>query len=246
MEGHNGSREEGTGCVAHGSSQCAGARGWPHIRRNGRGTDVSAHQRLPPDAFAYYVALGDARSHQAVAKHYGVSKRAVSKRAKEEHWRERLSDIEQATRAKSETRAQEELEAIRTDQVLQQSDLYAAIREIATPGRMKAVTASLIKAAVQDGDVQAARLLYDRLLGRARSEALVGNELGLPESLEKASDVKQAANEILKAVAQGKMSPEDGQKSVAIIEAARKAVETEELEQRIAKLEEHSKRGIRP
>ena len=38
--------------------------------------------------------------------------------------------------------------------------------------------------------------------------------------------MKQAANKILKAVAQGKMSPEDGQKSVAIIEAARKAVET--------------------
>ena len=203
---------------------------------------MSAHQRLPPDAFAYYVALGDGRSHQAVANHYGVSKRAVTKRAKEEHWSDRLSDIEQATRAKSESRAQEELEAIRTDQVLQQSDLHAAMREVATPGRMKAVTAALIKAAVQDGDVQAARLLFDRLLGRARSEALIGNELGLPESLEKASDVKQAANEILKAVAQGKMSPEDGQKAASVIEAARKAVETEELEQRIIELEQHARR----
>ena len=54
--------------------------------------------KLPADAFTYYCALGDARSHQAVADHFGTTKRAVTKRAVREDWATRLEKIEAEAR----------------------------------------------------------------------------------------------------------------------------------------------------
>ena len=39
------------------------------------------NRKIPPDAFAYYFSLGPNRSYLAVAKHFGVSKQAVTKLA---------------------------------------------------------------------------------------------------------------------------------------------------------------------
>ena len=47
-------------------------------------------RRIPPEAFSHYVSLGPGRSYQAVAEHFGVSKRAIVARAKAEDWQERL------------------------------------------------------------------------------------------------------------------------------------------------------------
>ena len=60
--------------------------------------------RIPPDAFDYYVALGPDRSYRAVAEHYDVTKRAVTKRAAIEGWAERLEQIERAARERSDER----------------------------------------------------------------------------------------------------------------------------------------------
>ena len=46
--------------------------------------------KLPDDCFAYYVSLGAERSYHAVARHYGVTKRTVARRAAEEDWQGKL------------------------------------------------------------------------------------------------------------------------------------------------------------
>jgi hypothetical protein len=56
------------------------------------------NKRLPPDAFGYYVALGPARSHQAVADKYDVHKRTVVRTADRENWTDRLATVEQEAR----------------------------------------------------------------------------------------------------------------------------------------------------
>lgn len=58
--------------------------------------------RIPADAFQYYVGLGPNRSYQAVAQHFGVTKRAVTKRAGKEGWSSRLEAIERKARAKND------------------------------------------------------------------------------------------------------------------------------------------------
>lgn len=68
--------------------------------------------RLPPDAFQFYVSLGDDRSYSAVARRYDVSKRAVSKRATREDWQARLERIERDARERADQKAVETLEAM--------------------------------------------------------------------------------------------------------------------------------------
>lgn len=71
-------------------------------------------QKIPPEAFNYYVALGPDRSYRAVAEHFGVSKRGVTKRAAAENWAERLEKIEAEAREKSDKRLAETVEEMRT------------------------------------------------------------------------------------------------------------------------------------
>ena len=61
-------------------------------------------QRIPDDAFDYYVSLGARRSYQSVAERYGVTKRAILKHATKELWTERLAKIEEEARAESDKR----------------------------------------------------------------------------------------------------------------------------------------------
>ena len=72
------------------------------------------HRRIPSDAFDFYVSLDTKRSYRAVAEHYGVSKRAVTKCAGREKWSERLARIESTAREKSDQRLAETIEDMRT------------------------------------------------------------------------------------------------------------------------------------
>ena len=67
-------------------------------------------RRIPPEAFSHYVSLGPGRSYQAVAEHFGVSKRAIVARAKAEDWQERLRRIETEVRDRVDQRTVETLE----------------------------------------------------------------------------------------------------------------------------------------
>lgn len=71
-------------------------------------------KKLPPDAFSYYVGLGPARSYQAVAERYGVSKQAVTKLAVRDDWQSRIEAIERKAQQGAERRAIETLEEMNT------------------------------------------------------------------------------------------------------------------------------------
>lgn len=70
--------------------------------------------KLPTDAFDVYMSLGPARSYQAVADHFGVSKRAVTNRATKERWQQRAGDLEAKARQGAEQRLVETLEDMNT------------------------------------------------------------------------------------------------------------------------------------
>jgi transposase len=72
------------------------------------------NRKIPPDAFSHYFSLGPGRSYQAVAEHYGVSRRAVSNLADREGWQQRLADLERKARDKVDEKAVESLEEMNT------------------------------------------------------------------------------------------------------------------------------------
>ena len=67
------------------------------------------NKRLPADAFGFYVALGSARSYQAVADHFEVHKRTVVRTADRENWNERLEAIEKEARASADKQLAKDL-----------------------------------------------------------------------------------------------------------------------------------------
>lgn len=67
------------------------------------------NKRLPPDAFGYYVALGPARSHQAVADKFEVHKRTVVRTSDRENWTDRLAAIEKEARETADKQLAKEL-----------------------------------------------------------------------------------------------------------------------------------------
>ena len=69
--------------------------------------------RIGDDAFEYYVSLGPARSYSAVAAHYGVTKRAITKCAAREDWVDRLARIEKEARERSDKRLVDTLDDMR-------------------------------------------------------------------------------------------------------------------------------------
>jgi transposase len=71
-------------------------------------------KKIPPDAFQYYASLGPGRSYEAVADHYGVTKRAITRRATTEGWQEHMQSIESRARERAEEKYVETLEAVNT------------------------------------------------------------------------------------------------------------------------------------
>jgi len=68
------------------------------------------NRKIPQDAFGYYYSLGPDRAYETVALHYGVSKRAITKVAKRENWRERITMIEQEANERVDEKLTESLE----------------------------------------------------------------------------------------------------------------------------------------
>ncbi len=70
--------------------------------------------RIPADAFEHYVSLGGSRSYQLVADHFGVSKRAVVKKATKESWQSRLRQAETKAARITDKRVLEDMETMKT------------------------------------------------------------------------------------------------------------------------------------
>lgn len=194
--------------------------------------------RLPNEAFEFYCGLGDDRSYDAVAKHYGVSKRAVARRAASDRWQQRIAALVSGARAGSTEAMQRELEEAELGSTSRTKAIQDAIFEVLTPQRVKALFASAFKTALQTSDVAIIKFLLERVLGRPRNEPLLASALDLPDGLSTTRQVREAANTILQGVAAGKVAPEDAQRAVSVVEAARRTIESQDLEARIAAIED--------
>ena len=112
------------------------------------------------------------------------------------------------------------------------------------PNKMTALTTALLDGAAEDivkaviasakaGDATAMRLCVERIMPLRRGAPVL---LDLPP-ITAASDVPKAMAAIVEAVSTGVLSPEEGASVAGIVEANRKAIETADLESRIAALE---------
>ncbi len=85
----------------------------------------------------------------------------------------------------------------------------------------------------KEGDLSAARLVIERLVPPAKERPIA---LVMPDTAS-AEGIAQAQAAILQAVAAGELLPGEGATLSNIVEARRKALETQQLEQRITALE---------
>jgi len=103
-------------------------------------------------------------------------------------------------------------------------------------GQMERITAAVIEAAA-GGDMQAARLVLDRICP-ARREPAVSVEI---PTIESAADLPMAIAAILQAVGAGDLTPSEAAKITQTIEAAAGALELHDLDRRIAAIEDNIK-----
>lgn len=88
----------------------------------------------------------------------------------------------------------------------------------------------------KEGDTQAARIILDRVWPPRKGTRI---EFDLPK-ITGAADIPDAIGEITAQVAAGAISPDEGAVIVGLLDARRKAIETEDLAARIAALEARS------
>ncbi len=97
----------------------------------------------------------------------------------------------------------------------------------------EAVTAAVIVAA-KDGNMVAARLILDRLAPVPRGRRVL---IDLP-AVNTAEDVLAALTATIEAMGNGELAPDEAATVAGVIEVKRRAVETVDLERRIAAIEE--------
>jgi hypothetical protein len=112
-----------------------------------------------------------------------------------------------------------------------------ALDGIAEEAAAEAVRAIAEKARI--GDMQAAEILFRRVWPVRRTQPV---SLPLPE-LHTASDVTAALAMVAAAMAEGAITPEEAGAVAGVLEAQRRAIETQELEARIAALEARQGHG---
>ena len=88
--------------------------------------------------------------------------------------------------------------------------------------------------AAKGGDMQAARLVLDRVVPVRKGRSV---QLDLP-TIEGATDVLAALSLTVAAMAEGEITPDEAAVVASVLEIKRKAIETVELETRLARLEQ--------
>lgn len=117
------------------------------------------------------------------------------------------------------------------------TEYNSAIQDAITPGALKAMMRRLVRFA-SDGDMAAAKLVLDRTLGKAtatRPQSDMG-DLGV-ESIATIDDVMRVSQEIVRAIVEGRISPDDGVKLSSIVELTRRSIETHDIAERLTSLE---------
>ena len=100
-------------------------------------------------------------------------------------------------------------------------------------GEAEAITRTAIELA-KSGDTVALRLILERVVPVRRGKPVC---FDLP-LIEKAEDVSTALGAILMAMARGELTPDEAATIAGILETKRKAIETVEIETRLATLEQ--------
>jgi hypothetical protein len=88
--------------------------------------------------------------------------------------------------------------------------------------------------AAKSGDLAAARLVLDRIAPPRKGRPI---HLSLPK-MTSAGDVAAAVSAVANAMGQGELTPEEAASVAAVLEMRRKALETIEIERRVAALEQ--------
>jgi hypothetical protein len=96
-----------------------------------------------------------------------------------------------------------------------------------------AVVTAVLEAA-KAGDITAARIILDRVVPARKGRPI---KFTLP-ALETASEIVRGLGAIIEAVADGTLTPDEGAAVANLMEIKRKAVETVEIERRVAALEQ--------
>lgn len=99
-------------------------------------------------------------------------------------------------------------------------------------GNLEEVLATVIERA-KGGDMTACKMVLDKVLPNTKDRS-IALEMPLINDLK---DVGNAQAEILQAVANGSITPNEGERVASIIEARRRSIETIDLEARISQLE---------
>ena len=88
--------------------------------------------------------------------------------------------------------------------------------------------------AAKEGDMAAARLVLDRIAPLRKGRSI---SLRLP-TIDRVADVTNALGSIIATMAKGEITPDEAATIAGILESKRKALETVEIEKRIAALEQ--------
>ena len=99
-------------------------------------------------------------------------------------------------------------------------------------GGAEEITLAVLGAA-KGGDMGAARFILERIVPTAKERPV---SLSVPD-VSTPAGISEAQAGIFQAVADGELTPTEGSTLTSILETRRKALETEELERRIAALE---------
>lgn len=108
--------------------------------------------------------------------------------------------------------------------------------QVLLDGEAEALTRKAVDLALA-GDLTALRLCLERIVPPRKDSPV---KVKLP-TLESAADIPAVTRALLDAVAKGQLTPSEAQAVAGLVEAHRKALETEELERRIAALEQTTK-----
>ncbi len=99
-------------------------------------------------------------------------------------------------------------------------------------GESEAITRKAVELA-KKGGIQALRLCLDRILPARKDRPI---SLTLPE-VRSAKEVPVAIGAVLASVAEGQLTPSEGQALASMLETQKRAIETAELEQRVEAVE---------